>query len=140
MVDIFTEKMKLYQENDACRTFIFLGFCLCHVDTDLLTVSHVSPGFWTFVFSTNETVFTSTVARGRVSHLPADGLDDAVQLIIGGRVTAAHREHEVDGIKQAREGLGEVRRLIRLQRVLQSLLGAAHTHKEMLFKNTQWMC
>lgn len=62
--------------------------------------------------------------------MPADGLDDAVQLIVGGRVVAAHREHEVDGIKQARQGLGEVGRLIRLQRVLQSLLWAAHTHTQ----------
>lgn len=65
-----------------------------------------------------------------VPHLPADGLDDAVQLIVGGRVVAAHREHEVDGIKQAREGLGEVGCLIRLQRVLQSLLWATHTHTD----------
>lgn len=64
-----------------------------------------------------------------VLYVPADGLDDAVQLIIGGWVAAAHREHEVDRIKQAREGLGEVGCLVRLQRVLQSLLWAAHTHR-----------
>ncbi len=78
MVDIFTENMKLYQENDACRTFIFLCFCLCHVGTDLLTVYHVSPGFWTFVFSTNETVFTSTVARGRATENVQKGLEAAI--------------------------------------------------------------
>lgn len=60
--------------------------------------------------------------------MPADSLDDAVQLVIGGRVAAAHGEHEVDGIKQAREGLGEVGCLVWLQRVLQSLLWTTHTN------------
>jgi len=60
--------------------------------------------------------------------LPAHGLDDAVQLVIGGRVAAAHREHQVDGIEQAREGLGKVGCLIWLQRGLQSILWATHTH------------
>lgn len=62
-----------------------------------------------------------------VNYLPADGLDDAVQLIIRGRIAATHRKHKVDRIKQAREGLGEVGCLIRLQRVLQSLLWALCT-------------
>lgn len=62
-------------------------------------------------------------------YLPADGLDDAVQLVIGGWVAAAQREHKVDRIKQAREGLGKVGCLVRLQRVLQSLLWAAYTQK-----------
>lgn len=48
-------------------------------------------------------------------YLPADGLDDAVQLVVGGRVAAPHGKHQVDGIEEAREGLREVRRFVRLQ-------------------------
>lgn len=66
----------------------------------------------------------------QVPHLPGDGFDDAVQLIVGRRVVAAHGEHEVDGIKQAREGLGEVGCLVWLQRVLQSLLWATQTQRD----------
>lgn len=74
-------------------------------------------------------VFAIRQTSWHVLYLPADGLDDAVELVVGGRVAATHREHEVDRIKQAGEGLGEVGCLIWLQRVLQSLLWAAHTHK-----------
>lgn len=61
--------------------------------------------------------------------MPADGLDDAVELIVGRRVVAAHWKHEVDGIKQAGEGLGEVGCLIGLQRVLQGFLWAAQRER-----------
>lgn len=70
-------------------------------------------------------------------YLPAYGLDDTVQLVVGGRVAAPHGKHQVDGIKQAREGFGEVCCFVRLQRVFQSLFRAAHTHKEIATKNIQ---
>ena len=41
---------------------------------------------------------------------------------------AAQREHQVDGIKQARQGLGQVGSLVGLQGVFQGLLWTAHTH------------
>lgn len=66
--------------------------------------------------------------------MPADSLDDAVQLVVGGRVAATHGKNEVDRIEQAREGLREVGRLVRLQRVLQSLLWTTHKHKPRLTK------
>lgn len=66
-----------------------------------------------------------------VAHSPGDGLDDAVQLVSGGGVAPPHGEHQVDGIEEAGEGLGEVGRLKLLQGVLQSLLWAAHTPQGM---------
>lgn len=44
--------------------------------------------------------------------IPGYGLYDAVQLVIGGWVSAPLREHEVDGVKEARERLGQVRGFI----------------------------
>lgn len=68
-----------------------------------------------------------------VKYWPADGLDDALQLIVGGRVAPAHREHEVDGVKEARERLGQVSCFIRLKRILQGPLGTARTQM-----NSEW--
>lgn len=46
---------------------------------------------------------------------------------------AAHGEHQVDGVKQAGQGLGQVGRLEGLQAVFQGLLRTAltHTHTQM---------
>ena len=46
--------------------------------------------------------------------------------------------HTVDAIKQAREGLGEVGGLVRLQRVLQSLLWATHTYTHTRYHEHRW--
>lgn len=85
-----------------------------------------------------QSVFHTRQPNWHVPHLPGDGFDDAVQLIVGRWVVAAHREHEVDGIKQAREGLGEVGCLVRLQRVLQSLLWATQTQRDTEPQTPDW--
>lgn len=51
---------------------------------------------------------------------------------------AAHGEHQVDGVKQAGQGLGQIGRLEGLQGVLQGLLRTAltHTHTHQMYATT----
>ena len=58
--------------------------------------------------------------------VPADGPDDAVQFVGGGRGLPPHGEHQVDGVKEAGQGLGQVGRLVGQQGVLQGLLWTTH--------------
>lgn len=71
--------------------------------------------------------------------MPADGLDDAVQLVAGWGVVAPQGEHQVDGIEETGQRLGQIGRLVGLERVFQSLLWAGSNTQIYTYIQT-YMC